>query len=238
MTAPHESGRARTDLVVDPRTTKDPTKQHITLRGREEHLKQYSGYGSWFWRDYVAAPEFNVAIVAGERDPSWASVEEATFLFPNISYAEHLKSGEVVAEQLRQRLGALFGHSHGMNEIREELATLKQLIVGLSAKVDAVGTSLVQTVCYPIESFVPEPLEVASPMSIVISPEDDGFQASYLDGNLHAYGESREEALTNIKASIVDAYRRLRGVPDSQLGRSMLRQKKVLNHHLREAGTA
>ena len=173
----------------------------------------------------------DIANVTGiALEGSWEPLE-ADFLTDTLSYEDVVRSGEQVREQLQH----YFGHTQ-LAAIVTELDALRQLVEGLSGKVDVLANNLVQTVCIPLRSFAPEPLEVAIPIDIVISPdEEDGFKASFLDANLHAYGETPEEALSNMRATIVEAYQRLRELPDSQLGRSMLRQKQVLSRHLREA---
>jgi hypothetical protein len=177
-------------------------------------------------------------MTGSEVNPFWAPVGEATVLTERISYGDLARRGELIRELLQQQLGTIFGHSRGLDEIRHELTSLSRLLEALTVEVEQLTGDLVQTVCIPLRSFAPERFDVATPIDIVISPEEDGFQASFLDGNLHAYGETKEEALSNIKSAILDTYQRLRELPDARLGRSLLRQKQVLNHHLREAHTS
>lgn len=159
-----------------------------------------------------------------ERDPSqyWTPVQ------PNVlttSYESVLRSGEIVRKHLETQFGA--------TGIREQVQALIRMVEGLKSKLDKLNESI--GLVYAISSFVPEPYEPTTAFNIVITGnEDDGFQASFLDANLHAYGETREEALENMKCVILETYHRLREVPDDRLGKSVLRQKRVLSHYVRE----
>jgi hypothetical protein len=234
MTPQYKADQFLADFTTETR----PTKKPANWLGLYQLLEQPFSYYDRPWpvSELSSEPIVHVGVTASKA--TWALVQEANLLAHEIPYADRVRSEELVRERLQQQLGALFGYPQGFDEIRQELTTLRQLLEALTDKVGRLTTDVIQTVCIPLRSFAPEPLEVAVPMDVVISCEEDGFQASFLDGNLHAYGETREEALSNIKAAILDTCRRLREVPDNQLGRSMLRQKQVLNHHLREEHSA
>jgi len=229
MTCPAESDPRPAPPVVEARLAKAPTKHAGKLQALTQDL--------WLTGEFTSGPFESVAAVAMGHEflnLSWAPVQQANILALSDAYLA--KSGQMVRERLQEQLGVVFGHSRELDAIRGELAALRQLLETLTGKVDRLAANPVHTIC--VRSFAPEPFEVAVPLDILIAPdEEDGFQAAFLDAKLHAYGETKEDALSNIKATILDTYRRLCEMPDTRLGRSMLRQKQVLNHYLREAQT-
>lgn len=196
---------------------------------------QFHKYFQWAEKEFSAEPGTNVSVIVREPAPSWTTVQEKDLLSQFV-VLDPVKIGELVHERLRQGFGAVFGYTQGIDEIKGELTRLRQMLCEINERIDHL--TLNQGVCVPIHSFAPEPFELAGPIDILISAEDDGYLASFLDGNLHAYGETKEEALSNMKATIVETYKRLRELPDDRLGRSMVEQKQVLSYLLRERAQA
>jgi hypothetical protein len=89
----------------------------------------------------------------------------------------------------------------------------------------------------PIESFAPEPYELTKPITLVVSPSDDGFEASFYDGELHASGETEGEAISNLKALILDTFEAFERLGEERLGPAPLRQWKILKTLIRRTGT-
>jgi hypothetical protein len=85
----------------------------------------------------------------------------------------------------------------------------------------------------PIESFEPEPYKVLIPLTAVVTETGDEFEAAFFDANLHACGNTPEEAVFNLKGVILDSFDRLTELGDEKLGPGPLRQKQVLTRHLR-----
>ena len=141
---------------------------------------------------------------------------------------------EASAQQVRDRIQREFSYAARFGEVAGALSALRQLIEGLNKRIEHLAGNLSQTVCVLLRSVESSTLELNDMIQIVISPEEDGFQASFLEAKLHAYGESREEALQNIGQVIVEAYSRLHELSDDRLGRSMLRRKQILTRYLRE----
>lgn len=229
MTHEGAAGTHRHMVFVEAHPTKATAKRAEVLY---QSLAQRHAFGGQFAFE-PSAPAFAV-MIGRELEGSWTPLQEANISASEMTYADLVKSGELVRERLQTQLGAVFGYP-GFDAIRTELTTLRQLLETLTAKVDQLAANPSQSVC--LRSFAPEPFEAAVPVDVLIVSDEDGFQASFLDANLHAYGETREEALFNMKATILETYQRLREMPDARLGRSMLRQKRLLSHYLREAQT-
>ncbi len=135
-------------------------------------------------------------------------------------------------------------YSQTLLAIQEKLTALKSEISEFNAKVSQALEGLQdlaadrsrlrnQSVWVPIESFAPEPYEVSSRFAAVVTPEEEGFLAAFYDANLHGCGDTREEAVSNLKDAIIDAYDRLQQLEDTELGPAILKQKQVLAHHIR-----
>jgi predicted RNase H-like HicB family nuclease len=87
-----------------------------------------------------------------------------------------------------------------------------------------VGTGL----WVPITSFAPEPYEAIRPLSAVIYPCEEGFIAGFFDANIHAAGDTEEEALRNLRSLILDVFDSLSAEPSATLGPEPKRQLAVL----------
>lgn len=85
----------------------------------------------------------------------------------------------------------------------------------------------------PVESFGPEPYDVLLPLTVVVTATEDEFEAAFFDANLHACGNTPEEAVANLKGVLLDSYDRLTELGDENLGPEPLRQKAVLSRHIR-----
>lgn len=74
----------------------------------------------------------------------------------------------------------------------------------------------------------PEPFELVRDLEILIEPSDDGFVASFFDANLSISGETQHEALTNLKALMIDVFERLQELGQRKVGPGPKRQLQVL----------
>jgi predicted RNase H-like HicB family nuclease len=63
----------------------------------------------------------------------------------------------------------------------------------------------------------------------VIQPSEEGFSAGFFDANIHASGDTEEEALRNLKSLILDVFDSLSAEPPKDLGPQPARQLAVLN---------
>ncbi|MGH9786980.1 MAG: hypothetical protein ACRD88_22650 [Terriglobia bacterium] len=85
----------------------------------------------------------------------------------------------------------------------------------------------------PITTFAPEPYELRQPLLILVQREKEGFTASFFDANIHASGDTEEEAFRNLKSLILDVFDSLRAEPLEKLGPEPKRQLSVLEEFLR-----
>jgi predicted RNase H-like HicB family nuclease len=86
----------------------------------------------------------------------------------------------------------------------------------------------------PITTFAPEPYEASPPALVVIQRSEDAFVASFFDANIHASGDTEEEAFRNLKSLILDIFESLSGEPPGRLGPEPKRQLAVLRQLIRK----
>lgn len=85
----------------------------------------------------------------------------------------------------------------------------------------------------PIETLEPEPYEITRPFTAVVMEAESEFEASIFDLSIFASGDTEEEAIANLKETLLDTVDRLNGLPDARLGKGPLRQKSLLNKYIR-----
>jgi hypothetical protein len=88
-----------------------------------------------------------------------------------------------------------------------------------------------------VDSFAPEPYRVTNPFTVVLASEADEVIASWLDANLHASGETSEQAFNELKGMILDTFDRLEELGDDELGPGPRKQKRVLRSHIAKLGS-
>ena len=116
-------------------------------------------------------------------------------------------------------------------ELRERLDRVEEELKTILSKLDRFE-DISRCLWVPIESFEPELYCVRRPFTAVISVEDGEFIASWFDAGIHASGETEESAISDLKSRILDAFDRLHGLEDEQLGPGMRRQRDVLKSYI------
>lgn len=84
----------------------------------------------------------------------------------------------------------------------------------------------------PIGTFAPEPYDLIREMTGVLQPTPDGFMASFFDANIHASGETEDEAIQHLKSLILDMFDSLSDERPENLGVEPRRQIDVLRKYL------
>lgn len=85
----------------------------------------------------------------------------------------------------------------------------------------------------PIATLAPEPYEVIKPLYVSVRVEEGQYIASFFDANLSASGDTREEAVLNLKDIIATTFEILGTMDESELGPGPLQQRKVLEEYVR-----
>lgn len=78
-----------------------------------------------------------------------------------------------------------------------------------------------------INSLQPEPFKLLQPIPVLIQPQGPEWVASFYDANLHASGETEQEAFDNLRSVILDVFESL-GQDKAELGPGPAKQIAVL----------
>lgn len=108
---------------------------------------------------------------------------------------------------------------------------LNEELLLLKTRVEAVEHN--QPMVVPIQSLAPEPYVLDAPIQAVVRCDEGAFVAAFVEANIGATGETVFEAVDNLKGLIVSTYEILREHDGTRLGRSMARQKAVLDSLIR-----
>lgn len=124
-----------------------------------------------------------------------------------------------LAQALAGTLRRKWQETARLEALEREVVLLKHRVAGLEQRAP---------VCVPVETLAPEPYQLLKPFHVVIQTEGDEYVASFFDANLNASGATEEEALVNLKDTIVAVFELLTEHNPSQLGPGPLRQLQVL----------
>jgi len=86
----------------------------------------------------------------------------------------------------------------------------------------------------PITTFAPEPYQAHPGLVAVLQAREEGFIASLYDANIHASGDTEEEAFRNLKSLILDVFESLSTEAPKHLGPEPRRQLAVLQQYIHE----
>ncbi|MGA2983857.1 MAG: hypothetical protein ABSG32_08580 [Terriglobia bacterium] len=132
------------------------------------------------------------------------------------------------SRSLEEQLRATFESPLKLNQLCEAVERLETKLDQLLKKLDEVG-SRTESIMVPIETLAPEPYQLLRSFTAVITKSGEDFEACLFDASIFASGDTEEDAVANLKDTLIDAYERLNELGDDQLGPGPLRQKKILN---------
>ena len=119
--------------------------------------------------------------------------------------------------------------SHVIQAVYEDgvLKPLERLELGEHQQVQIVVESESPSLVVPITTLDPEPFDLLRDIPVVVQPTDDGFLATFFDANIGMTGDTREEAVTNLRLLLVDVFDELEK-EEARLGPPLVRQLGVL----------
>ncbi len=106
----------------------------------------------------------------------------------------------------------------------------------LAKKKDAAQVVAPGVIAAAITTFAPKPYELNRPLLVVVQPIGEGFTASFFDVNIHASGDTEEEAFRNLKSLLLDVFDSLLAESPEKLGPEPKRQLAVLREFIRKKG--
>ena len=119
--------------------------------------------------------------------------------------------------------------SHVIQAIYEDgvLKPLERLELGEHQQVQIVVESESSSLVVPITTLDPEPFDLLRDIPVVVQPTDDGFLATFFDANIGITGDTREEAVANLRLLLADVFDELEK-EEARLGPDLVRQLAVL----------
>ncbi|MBU4273439.1 MAG: antitoxin family protein [Planctomycetes bacterium] len=107
------------------------------------------------------------------------------------------------------------------------LKPLERLELGEHQQVQIVVESESLPLVVPITTLDPDPFELIRDIPVVVQPTDDGFLATFFDANIGMTGDTREEAVANLRLLLADVFDELEK-EEARLGPPLVRQLAVL----------
>lgn len=114
----------------------------------------------------------------------------------------------------------------------ERMACIEQDLLALKAQVSELQRGC--TAVVPIDTLAPESLEVTRPFHVTVEPYEDEYRASFVDANLSAFGETRNEAVWALKDILAATFEMLSDLGEARLGPGPARQFQVLREFIRK----
>jgi len=116
-------------------------------------------------------------------------------------------------------------HSLTLADMQRRIAVIEKAMSSLTS-----GAAI----SVPIQSLAPEPYELLKPFRVIVVESDGEYIASFYDANLSASGDTSEEAVLNLKDTIVAVFEMLNSTCPENLGPGPARQIAVLREFIRE----
>lgn len=132
-----------------------------------------------------------------------------------VDFTQALK---LVAAEFEQRLGAA-----------SRIALLEKQVAELRACLAELKST--QPIIVPVEGVDLDPFEIIKPFSVVISPDENEWVATFFSANISSSGDNPVEAFSNLKELILMTFEMLESEP--KLGTALEIQKKTLAAHIR-----
>jgi hypothetical protein len=117
------------------------------------------------------------------------------------------------------------------NSKGEVLAVIRREVEQVKERLDSIASFGTESIV--VGSLGSEVVSVIKPLQVTIRRDGDEFIASALDANISSGGATLADAVANLQSLLSDIAPDLLQRPDDVLGRSMLKQKRVLAEHLR-----
>ncbi len=111
------------------------------------------------------------------------------------------------------------------------IAGLEREVLMLHSQMNALRKRAATSVM--IDTMAPEPIEIVRPFHVVVEPYEDEFKASFYDANLSSFGDTRNEAIWNLKDLLAATFEMLTEHDPKLLGPGPARELVVLRQFLK-----
>lgn len=133
------------------------------------------------------------------------------------------------SKSLEDQRRAAFESPQKLDQLCEQVARVETKIDQVLKKLEEAA-SRTESILVPIETLALEPYDLLRPFTAVITESREEFEASMFDASIFASGDTEEDAVANLKDTLIDTYERLNELGDDQLGPGPLKQKNILNN--------
>lgn len=137
------------------------------------------------------------------------------------------------AELLEDQIRSVFGYGKKLEQFDQRLDRIEKLLEAIFLRIAATGPAK-GSVMVPIQTLAPEPYKLLQPLTVVVTEADDEYEAAFFDAGIFASGDTEEDAVSNLKETMIDTFDRLSELNESQLGPGPTRQKQVLEFYIRK----
>jgi len=85
----------------------------------------------------------------------------------------------------------------------------------------------------PIQTLAPEPYKLIKPFLVILEKSHDQYISSFLDANISASGDTREESILNFKDILLGTFDLLSSLDEDELGPMPLKQYAILKEYIK-----
>lgn len=150
---------------------------------------------------------------------------EILFAYQGPTLAEIHRGFAEIRDNLRDIAGIRGEFPRIEAEMRKGFDTLRGAI---TTPVEAGGTSF----RVDIEDLGAEEYRMVKTIPVTVRVEEGAFVASFFDANIHASGDTDQEAIDNLRSLVLDTYDSLAALPEPDLAPPARRQLTVLRKHI------
>lgn len=133
-------------------------------------------------------------------------------------------------DSLREAAEQLAGLVEAKRKEFGRIASLEHDVTELKTQIGQLRDS--QSVVVPIAALEPEPFDLLRNIPVVVQPTDDSFMATFFDANIGITGDTKEEAIANLKVLLVDIFDELES-EETQLGPQLVQQLALLRSFMK-----
>ena len=172
---------------------------------------------------------------AGEyQDRTELSAEELEILFAYQSptLAEIHRGFAEIRDNLRETAGFRRDFTRFEEDVRSGIGALQTQMAGLRT----AESPAEKPVSLTIAEFGTSDYEAVKPIPVTVRNEDGSFVASFFEANIHAAGETDQEAYDNLRSLILDMYDSVAESEESSLAPPLQTQRGVLRTYVRKIG--
>ena len=108
----------------------------------------------------------------------------------------------------------------------------QQVHITVDPQVAGASAETSPSLVVPITTLEPEPFDLLRNIPVVVQQTDDGYLATFFDANIGITGDTKEEAVANLRVLLADVFEELER-EEARLGPHLVRQFAVLRSFMK-----